>query len=148
MAGHHQLGETERKLKATIFSPIMQQPPGTLLQPVVDVVVGGTIVGGAPPTRGNGKKTKGQRGKIKVGTVHCRHCKYCTQYGKSLEEASNYPGKGRWSICMGREGGLSLECMICNSTTKCRCPMSKPKAMPGVTNQLVYVSPFFPLSFS
>ncbi len=82
------------------------------------------MVTGAPPTRGDEKKTKDQRGKDKVGRVR-RHCKYCTQHGKSLEEASNCPGRSVRSIFTGGEGSLSLECMICNSITKCRCPMPK-----------------------
>jgi hypothetical protein len=28
-------------------------------------------------------------------------------------------------MCTGGESGISLECMICNSITKCRCPMPK-----------------------
>jgi hypothetical protein len=67
----------EATMMPVILPPTMQQPPGTLLQPVVGVVVGGTMVGGAPPTRGDRKKTKGQRGKDKVGRVR-RRCKYCT----------------------------------------------------------------------
>ncbi len=106
-------------------------------QPVVGVVVGGTMVGGASPTRGDGKKTKGQRGKDKVGRVR-RCCKYCTQHGKSLKKASNCPGGSVRSICMGGEGGLSPECMICNSVTKCRFPTPKPKAMMGVDNTSTY----------
>ncbi len=46
-------------------------------------------------------------------------------HGRSFEEASNCPGRGSWSVCMGGEGGISLECVICNSSTKCRCPMPK-----------------------
>jgi hypothetical protein len=63
---------TKATMMLVILPPTMQQPPGTLLQPVVGVVVGGTMVGGAPPTRGDGKKTKGQRGKDKVGRVRRR----------------------------------------------------------------------------
>jgi hypothetical protein len=92
-----------------------------LLQPVVGVVVGGTMVGGASPTR-DGKKC--QRGKDKIERLR-RRCKYCLQRGKSLEEASNCPGKDDRSICTGGESGLSLECMICNSITKCRCLLPK-----------------------
>jgi hypothetical protein len=40
-----------------------------------------------------------------------------------LEEASNCPGRGGWSMCTGGEGGASLKCVMCNSKTKCRCPM-------------------------
>jgi hypothetical protein len=121
---------TEATMMPVILRPTMQQPPGTLLQPVVGVVVGGTMVGGAPPTRGNRKKTKGQRGKDKVGRVR-RCCKYCTQHGKSLEEASNCPERSVRSICTGGEGSLSLVCIICNSITKCRCPMPKPWGSDG-----------------
>jgi hypothetical protein len=107
-----------------ILPPTMQQLPGTLLQPLVGVVVGGTMVGGAPPTRGDRQATKRQRGKDNVGIVRCRRCKYCVQHGRSLEEASNCPGRGGRSMCTGGEGGISQECVTCNSTTECRCPMS------------------------
>ena len=50
-------------------------------------------------------------------------CKYCVQHGRSLEEASNCPGRGGWSMCTGGDGGASLKCVMCNSKTKCRCPM-------------------------
>ena len=116
---------TEAAMLPVILPPTMQQPPGTLLQPVEGVVVGGTMVGGAPPTGGDGQTTKRQRGKDNVGIVCCRRCKYCIQHGKSLEEASNCPGKGAWSMCMSGQGGLSLECILCYSITKCRCPIPK-----------------------
>ena len=116
----------ETAMVPVILPPTLQQPPGTLLPPVVGVVVGGTMVGGAPPTRGDeGKKTRGQRGKDGVGIVRHKRCKYCTQHGKSSDEASTCPGRGAWSLCTGGESGISLECMICNSITKCRCPMPK-----------------------
>ena len=82
---------------------------------------------GAPTTRGDGKKTKGQRGKGKVDIARCRHCKSCTQHGKSLGEASKCSGKGVRSMCTSAQGGLFLECILCNSITKCKCPMSKTK---------------------
>ena len=110
-----------------ILPPTMYQPPGTLLQPVKGVVVGGTMIGGAPPTRGDGKTTKDQRGKDKVEIAHCCHFKYYKQHGKSLEEASKCSGKGVRSMCTGGQGGLSLECRLCNSITKCKCPMPKTK---------------------
>ena len=76
------------------------------------------MVGGAPLTRGvEGKKTRDQRGKDGVGIVHHKRCKYCTQHGKSLEEASICPGRGPRSLCTGGESGIPLECMICNSIT-------------------------------
>ena len=60
------------------------------------------MAGGAPPTRGDRKKTKCRRGKDKVEIVSWRHCKNCTQQGTSLEEASNFcPGKGVRSMCTG-----------------------------------------------
>jgi hypothetical protein len=99
----------------------------------------GTMVSGAPPIRGGGKKAKCQRGKDRVRTVQYMHCKYCTHYGKSLEEASNCPGKEGRSMCMGREGDHSLECMICNSITKCRYPMSMAKGLNGASNGLITV---------
>jgi hypothetical protein len=34
------------------------------------------------------------RGKDRVGGFRCRRCKYCVQHGRSLEEASNCPGRG------------------------------------------------------
>jgi hypothetical protein len=44
---------TETRTVTVLLPPTMPQPQGTLmLQPVLDVVVGGTMVGGAPPTRG------------------------------------------------------------------------------------------------
>ena len=51
-------GTTNATMVPVILSSTLQQPPYTLLQPVVGVVVGGTMVGGAPPTRGvEGNKT-------------------------------------------------------------------------------------------
>ena len=58
-----------RQGSTIVLPPTMPQPPGTLLQPLVGVVVGGTMVGGAPPTRGNGQATKRQRGKDNFGIV-------------------------------------------------------------------------------
>ncbi len=115
---------TKATMVPVLLPPTMQQPPGTLVEPVVGVIVGGTTVRGAPPTRGEDGK-KHQQGKDRVGTVCCRHCKYCAQHGRSFEEASNCPGRGGLSVCMGGEGGISLECVICNSSAKCRCPMPK-----------------------
>ncbi len=125
--GIQSAGTTGATTVPVILPPTLQQLPGTLmLQPVVGVVVGGTMVGGAPPTRGvEGKKTRGQKGKDGVGIVRRKCCKYCTQHGKSLEEASICPGREPRSLCTGGESGISLECMICNSITKCRCPMPK-----------------------
>ena len=117
---------TEVAMVPVILPPTMQQPPGKLLQPVVGIVVGGTMVGGASPTRDR-NKTKGQRGKDKVERLR-RRCKYCLQYGKRLEDASICPGKYPRALCTGGEGGISLECMICNSITKCRCLLPKPTA--------------------
>ena len=114
---------TRTAMMGVTLPPTMQQPPVALLQPVVGVVVGGTMVGGATPTRG--KKTKGQRANHPVGIIRHKRCKYCTQHGKSLEEARICPGRGPTSMCTGGESGISLECMICNSITKCRCPMPK-----------------------
>jgi hypothetical protein len=105
-----------------LLPPTMPQPRGTLVQPVLGVIVGGTMVGGAPPSRGDDGK-KRQRGRDGIGIVRHRRCKYCVQHGRSLEEAINCPGRGGRSVCMGGEGGISLECVTCNSTTKCRCPM-------------------------
>ena len=118
----------EATMVPVILPPTLQQPPGTLLQPVVGVVVGGTMVGGAPPTRGvEGKKTRGQRGKDGVGIVRHKRCKYCTQHGKSFEEATNCPGRGGTAICTGGQDGQSLECIICNSKIKCKCPIERTK---------------------
>ena len=47
---------TEAAMLPVVLPPTMHQPPGTLLQPVEGVVVGGTMVGGAPPTRGDGQR--------------------------------------------------------------------------------------------
>ncbi len=63
--GIQSAASTEVTIVAVILPPATQQPPGTLLQPVVGVVVGGTMIGGASSTR-HGKKTKCQRGKDKV----------------------------------------------------------------------------------
>jgi hypothetical protein len=60
---------TEAAMLPVILPPTMHQPPGTLLQPVEGVVVGGTMVGGALPTRGDRQTTKRQRGKDNVGIV-------------------------------------------------------------------------------
>lgn len=95
-------------------TPTMQQPPGTLLQHVEGVVVGGAMIGRSPPTRVDGNKTKAQRGKDKVEIVCCRHCKYCTQHGKGARSMSMCTG--------GQDGGLSLECILGNIITKCKCP--------------------------
>ena len=79
---------TKAAMLPVVLPPTMQQqqPPGTLLQPVEGVVVGGTMVGGAPPTRGYGKTTKRQRGKDNVEIVRCRSCKFCTQHGITFEQ--------------------------------------------------------------
>ena len=88
-----------------MLPPTMLQPPGTLVQPVLRLIVGRTMVGGAPPTRGDdGNKTRHLRGKDGVGIVCPRYCKYCKQHGRSLEEASDCPGRGGWSMCTGGEG--------------------------------------------
>jgi hypothetical protein len=113
---------TEATLVPVLLPPTMPQPQGTLVQPLVGVIVGGTMVGGAPPTRGD-DRNKRMQGKDRVGGFRCRHCKYCVQHGRNLEEASNYPGRGGWSMCTGGGGGVSLECVMCNSSIKCRCPM-------------------------
>ena len=97
-----------------ILPPTMQQLPGTLLQHVEGVVVGGAMIGRSPPTRVDGNKTKAQRGKDKVEIVCCRHCKYCTQHGKGARSMSMCTG--------GQDGGLSLECILGNIITKCKCP--------------------------
>ena len=103
---------TETRTVTVLLPPTMPQPQGTLmLQPVLGVVVGGTMVGGAPPTRGDDGK-KRRRGKdAGIGKVRHRRCKYCVQHGRSLEEASNCPGRGGRSLCTGGEGGTSLECV-------------------------------------
>ena len=117
---------TEFAMVPVILPPTMQQLPGTLLQPVVGVVVKGTMVGGASPTRDK-KKTKYQRGKDKVERFR-RRCKNWFQHGKSFENTSICPWKYARSICTGGEGGITLECMTCNSITKCRCLLPKPTA--------------------
>ncbi len=115
---------TKATMVHVLLPPTMQQQPGTLVEPVLGVIVGGTMVGGAPPTKGEDGK-KRQQGKDRVGTVCCRCCKYYAQNDRSFEEASNCPGRGGWSVCTRGEGGISLECVICNSSTRCRCPMPK-----------------------
>ena len=90
---------TKAAMMPILLPPTMQQLPGTFLQPV-EGVFGGTMVGRAPQTRGDQKKTKCRRGKDKVEIISWRCCKNCTQHGKSLEEASNFcPGKGVRSMC-------------------------------------------------
>ena len=105
----------QETMMPVILPPTMQQLPGTLLQlqPVDGVVVGGAMICGAPPTKGDEKKTKAQRGKAKVEIVCCWHCEYCTQHGKGARSMSMCTG--------GQGGGLSLECILCNSITKCKC---------------------------
>ncbi len=97
MAEHHQLGETERKLKAREARTRLEQ-----------------FIVGAANIAHNMRKAW-----IRPVTAQGRAV---GQY--ALEERVVYP--------------LSLECMICNSTTKCRCPMPKPKAMMGVDNTSTY----------
>ena len=41
-----------------LLPPTMPQPQGTLVQPVVGVIVGGTMVGSAPPTRGDDRNKR------------------------------------------------------------------------------------------
>ena len=119
---------TQTAMMGVTLPPTMQQPPCTLLQLAeCAVVVGGTMVGGAPPTRGDGNRIKRHRGKDKVGRVRCRRCKYCTQHGKSFEEATNCPGRGGTAMCTGGQNGQSLECIICNSKIKCKCPIERTK---------------------
>ena len=64
--GIQSAANTKAKMMPVILPPTMQQPPGTLLQPVVGVVVGGTMVGGAPPTRGDGKKLKAKEARTRL----------------------------------------------------------------------------------
>jgi len=107
------------------------QPPGTLVQPVLGVIVGGTMVRGDHQLGGmteikllveSPADPKLEPPKDGVGIVRRRRCKYCTQHGRSLEEASNCPGRGGWWMCTGGEGGVSLECVVlCNISIKCRC---------------------------
>ncbi len=87
-------------------SPINAPP---LLQPVEGVVVGGTMVCGAPLTRWYGRKTKSQRGKDKVGIVLCRHCTYCTQHmGKAWRRLVTARGKERDQCARAdREGSIA-----------------------------------------
>ena len=117
--GTQSTAASEATVVSVLLPPTMPQLQGTLVQPVVGVIVGGTMVGGAPPTRGD-DGNKRMRGKDRVGGFRCRCCKYCVQHGRSLEEASNCPVRGGWSMCTGGEGGVSLECVMCNSSIKCR----------------------------
>ncbi len=78
-------------------------------------------------TRGDGNRIKRRRGKDKVGRARCWCCKYCTQHGKSFEEATNCPGRSGTAICTGGQDGQSLECIICNSKIKCKCPIERTK---------------------
>ena len=94
---------TKATMVPVLLPPTMPQPRGTLVQPVVGVIVGGTMVGGAPSTRED-DRNKRMRGKDRrVRGVRCRRCKYCTQHGRSLEEATTCPGRGGWSLCAQEE---------------------------------------------
>ena len=44
---------TEATMVPVLLPPTMPQPQGTLVQPLVGLIVGRTMVGGAPPTRGD-----------------------------------------------------------------------------------------------
>ena len=82
------------------------------------------MVGGAPPTRGD-DGMKHQQGRDGIGIVRHRRCKYCVQNGRSLEKASNCPGRGVGKCVLEEKVvyGISLQCVTCNSITKCRCPI-------------------------
>ncbi len=55
-----------------------------------------------------------------VGAANIKH-----NMVEALRRLVTAQGGGGWSVCMGGEGGISLECVICNSSTKCRYPMPK-----------------------
>jgi hypothetical protein len=109
-----------------LLPPTMPQPPDILVQPEggIGVAVGGTIIGGAPPTRHGGKQQHGNRGKDEIKRK-ARRCKYCIQHGKSSEIASKCPGNNSKSYCTGGPGGASLHCINCNISTKCCCSFNK-----------------------
>ena len=109
-----------------LLPPTMPQPPDILVQPEggIGVAVGGTIIGGAPPTRQGGKRQHGNRGKDEIKRK-ARRCKYCIQNGKSSEIASKCPGNNSKRNCTGGPGGASLHCINCNSSTKCGCSFNK-----------------------
>jgi len=120
--GTQSTAASEATVVSVLLPPTMPQPQGTWVLPVLGVIVGGTMVGGAPPTRGDDGMRR-QRGKDRIGIIRHRRCKYCVQHGKSLEDATKCPGRGGWSVCTGGKGGISLECVTCNSNIKCSCPM-------------------------
>jgi len=120
--GTQSTAASEATVVSVLLPPTMPQPQGAWVQPVLGVIVGGTMVGGAPPTRGDDGMRR-QRGKDRIGIIRHRRCKYCVQHGKSLEDATKCPGRGGWSVCTGGKGGISLECVTCNSNIKCSCPM-------------------------
>ncbi len=53
---------TKATMVPVLLPPTMQQPPGTLVEPVVGVIVGGTMVGGAPPIGGKWKEMPARKG--------------------------------------------------------------------------------------
>jgi len=71
---------TEATMVPVLLSPTMPQPQGTLVQPVLDMIVGGTMIGGAPPTRGD-DGNKRLQGKDRVGGSRCRRLQIlCTTW--------------------------------------------------------------------
>ena len=101
--GTQSTAASEATVVSVLLPPTMPQPQGTWVQPVLGVIVGGTMVGGAPPTRGDDGMRR-QRGKDRIGIIRHRRCKYCVQHGKSLEDATKCPGRGGWSVCTGGKG--------------------------------------------
>ncbi len=51
--GTQSTAASEATVVSVLLPPTMPQPQGTWVQPVLGVIVGGTMVGGAPPTRGD-----------------------------------------------------------------------------------------------
>ena len=100
---------------AVAFPPIMPQPPIGMALEVDTVVVGGTAVGGAPPT--TERHRHGERGPDKVPNArNAKACKRCLMHSATLGQAQACPGRAPRGRC--KEGYI---CVICGSTERCKC---------------------------
>ena len=97
------------------FPPTMPQPPIGMALEVDTVVVGGTAVGGAPPT--TERHRNGERGPDKVPNArNAKACKRCLMHSATLGQAQACPGRAPRGRC--KEG---YTCVICGSTERCKC---------------------------
>ena len=95
------------------FPPTMPQPPIGMALEVDTVVVGGTAIGGAPPT-----VKRRERGPDKVPNARkAKACKRCLMHSATLGQAQACPGRAPRGRC--KEGYI---CVICGSTERCKCP--------------------------